>query len=453
MGRTILVLSLFFALVAPLLAQHPLPGSQDQFYSYGDNYFFEVSTLPGKSPAKGRAVVSFRLSNDLLTFRKALQAYQKGGVYVATPTLYIEAVGSDGVIADRAIWHDTARVQDYEMTNSKLDFLSGAVELSLRPGVYTIKYTYNDGSPETGFTETTAPIKMDDFHSPSPAIGMPLFLRGIAGDTLVAASIDGNAPFAAPLRLYVPLASPEAPRALGYVLAEMIPGKKPTPRTVAEGSTSQILPEALGPAMPSGNTISFVLQKEPSSVPEHSYGSILTIPADSLDVGDYILALTYQGGSSSVTDSVRFSIRWENMPVSLTRSDYAIKALYPIATNQTIDSLLGFPDERRQQVLVDFWARRDPSPKTKYNEAMAEYYRRVDYAYFNFKSMEQPDGVYSDRGKIYILYGAPTDVSREMRPDASPREIWTYANAVHRKFVFTDDVKTGEYKLVEYYDL
>src|SRR5205814_253326 len=114
--------------------QHQLPGSLGEFYSYGDNYFFEVTTLPGKTPTKGRAIVSFRFTYDLLTFRKAAQAYQKGSLYVATVSLYVEATGSDGVIADRAIWRDTARVQDYALTNSKSTFLPGTVELSLRPG-------------------------------------------------------------------------------------------------------------------------------------------------------------------------------------------------------------------------------------------------------------------------------------------------------------------------------
>jgi hypothetical protein len=84
---------------------------------------------------------------------------------------------------------------------------------------------------------------------------------------------------------------------------------------------------------------------------------------------------------------------------------------------------------------------------------MYEYYKRVDYAYFNFKSITQTDGTFTDRGKIYILHGPPTEVNRELQPDASPREVWIYRNQVNRQFTFVDEARSGEYRLVEYNDL
>jgi hypothetical protein len=84
---------------------------------------------------------------------------------------------------------------------------------------------------------------------------------------------------------------------------------------------------------------------------------------------------------------------------------------------------------------------------------MAEYYRRADYSYFNFRSIGQKDGVFTDRGKIYMLNGPPTQINRQMQPDSHPREVWSYENRVARVFVFIDESKTGEYRLVEYHDL
>jgi GWxTD domain-containing protein len=435
----------------PAVAQRSLPSSLDEFYSYGDNYFFEIATLPGTTPPKGRALISFRLTYDLLNFRKAVEAYQKGGIYFAPATLYIEAIGSDGVIADRAIWRDTARVQDYALTNSKHIFLPGSVELSLRPGLYTIKYTFESGIPESNFTESAGPIKMDDFNSPSPAIGMPIFLRHIEADTAIAAAIDGNALFGEPIVLYLPLASAEPPKSVRYELLSA-PKKGSESRVLRSGGGTMLGPATLGPAIPVGNDLRFrIYRGSDPQVPARSYAAVVTIATDDLPIDDYILAVTYEGGNNSVTDSVRFRLQWEDMPLSLTKADYAIRALYPIATDDTIDLLIGSKD--RQDALQKFWEKRDPTPKTKFNEAMAEYYRRVDYAFFNFKSLEQKDGLYTDRGKIYILFGPPTDVVRELQPDASPREIWTYGNAVAKKFIFVDDAKTGEYKLMEYYDL
>src|ERR1041384_7995265 len=151
---------LFLVLAAvTATAQGRLPGSLSEFYSYGDNYFIEIATMPGPVAGKGRAVVSFRLTNDLLTFRKSSRPQQKGNLYVATPTLYLEAINSDGVVADRATWRDTARASDFATTNSKSSFLCGSVELALRPGVYTIRYSFDDGTPGTGFTQSTQPVR------------------------------------------------------------------------------------------------------------------------------------------------------------------------------------------------------------------------------------------------------------------------------------------------------
>jgi GWxTD domain-containing protein len=447
--------ALFYA-VLPVQAQSSGSGSLDEFYTYGDTYFLEVITLPGKTTAKSRVMVNFRFSYDLLTFHRTAYAYQKGNLYEAGVTMYVEAIGSDGVVGDRAMWQDTVRVQDYALTNAKRIFLPGAVELSLRPGVYTIKYIISDGTPGSGFTETMGPVRVDDFHSPSPAVGMPLFLREAVDDTLYAASIDGNALYGRPVRLYVPLASIEAPKVLRYELWSAPDQKSSaTPRMFESGNGTLLKNVAPGPAVATDGNFRYVLHHTPDTGRgARSHGALVTIPTDNLTIDNYLLLLSYEAGGNSVTDSVRFSLKWEDLPLSLSNAEYAIRALYPIAGDDTIQALLSAGTNAEQlAALGKFWAAQDPTPGTHYNEAMAEYYRRVDYAFFNFKNLGQRDGVFTDRGKIYILFGPPTDVSREMLPEVSPHEIWTYSNRVGKKFVFLDDSKIGEYRLVEYYDL
>jgi GWxTD domain-containing protein len=451
MRRSLLHILLALATVIPAVAQGRPPQTLDDFYAYGDNYFLEITTFPGTSPTKGRAIVSFRLSYDLLNFRKEGSPSGNDAVYISTPSLFVEAAGSDGVIAARDIWRDTVRTTDYSATNSKSVFVSGTIELALRPDNYTVKYTFADGGPESGFSETAPPLYMDDFASPSPAIGAPLFLRA-AGDSIVtAAAVDGNALFGLPLRAYVPLASPSEPSSLTYrIMTAPKPGG--APRVVESGSARLLGHTTLGSAISSGNDLLFPIRRD-SAVPGRCYGAMLEAPIDTLDVGDYLLVLAYQSGASSVTDTVAFKLRWIDMPISLLRADYAIKALYPIATEETIDRLLSGSSERKFAALKTFWQSQDPTPTTKYNEKMAEYYRRVDYAYFTFKSIEQRDGAFTDRGKIYILFGPPTNTERTMGPDAPPREIWEYHNRVNRTFIFADQSASGAYRLIEYHDL
>lgn len=453
MRRALLIFLLGILFASPLAAQNR-GGDQNlsEFYTYGDSYFLEVITSPGLTPAKGRAIVLFRLTHDLLTFRKASQAYRREGLYIATPTLYFEAMGADGVIVDHGTWRDTARVEDYAATNSKADFLSGSVELALRPGVYTIKYSYDNGIPGSGFTQTTPPFKMDDFHSPSPAIGIPVFLRQVAGDTLTTTSVDGAAVFGQPLRIYVPLSSQSAPTTLHYELQSAPKDKKPG-LTLRSGFASLLGHVALGGVVSSGNNIHLMLRRGDSGVPAPAYAALVEAGTEELAVGDYLLLLRFESGGNSVLDSVNFRMSWVGMPVSLARAEYAIKALYPVATDETIDAMLDGNKDRQRTAVDAFWAQRDPTPDTKFNEAMHEYYRRVDYSFFNFKSISQSDGTFTDRGKIYILYGPPTEIRREMQPQGPPTEVWIYRNRVGQRFIFADESRSGAYKLMEYNDL
>ena len=451
-------LLLFCVVVASAAAQRTPAPSVTDLYAYGDDYFLEVTTHPGSVPMKGRAIVAFRLTYDLLNFRKSPQAYRREeGIYSATPTVFIEAVGSDGVIADRATWRDTVRTSEYATTNSKLDFAIGAVSLALRPGVYTVRYTFNDGAPDGGFTESTKPFKMDDFNSPSPAIGLPMFLRSISGDTLTALGIDGNALYGRRLRIYLPLASADPPAALRYELYKTGKGGV-AEGTHLSGQGRMLGLVRLGEPVIAGNELRFILQRSdaataPTGGPRPGYAALVDAPSGEMEIGDYLLLATYEAGGSTVTDSIRFQHRWVDMPLTLSKTDYAIKALYPIATDETIDTLLSGDPNEQAVALERFWSRRDPTPETRFNEAMAEYYRRVDYALFNFRTIGQRDGAHTDRGKIYLLYGSPTEINRTMQQEGPPREIWTYRNQVAQEFVFLDESRTGEYRLVEYHNL
>lgn len=450
-------LSILLALVAPLAssAQPALGESLGEFYSYGDRYYIEVVTLPGAA-GRARTIVPFRLAHDLLTFRRVQTASRRDGDrFVATPEVYVEAIASDGVIADRALWRDTISVGSFSLTNAKDQFIPGAVELGLRPGVYRLRYVLADEGPGSGMTEEAPAVRVDDFASPSPAIGMPLFLRAVRGDTLVAGAIGGAAFFGERLRVYVPLSGAGSGATLRYDLVPATRGAAPAGRTLQSGIATIHGGRTLSTPHVSGEEIRFTLRQGDERVA----GALIDASIDDLAQGDYMLLLTYGAGQGSVTDSVRFRLRWVDQPVSLSKTSYAIRALYPIASDETIDQLASGGAEQQTKALERYWSERDPTPGTEFNEAMAEYYRRVDYALFNFRSIGQKDGAFTDRGKIYMLYGAPTEVNRQMQPNSDPREVWTYRLSRHgttvmsREFVFVDESKTGAYRLVEYHDL
>src|SRR6266853_403074 len=66
-------------------------------------------------------------------------------------------------------------------------------------------------------------------------------------------------------------------------------------------------------------------------------------------------------------------------------------------------------NEEREQFIEAFWQRRDPTPDTVENEFKEEHYRRIAYANERFSSGFP--GWKTDRGRMYIKYGPPDEIS------------------------------------------
>ena len=101
--------------------------------------------------------------------------------------------------------------------------------------------------------------------------------------------------------------------------------------------------------------------------------------------------------------------------------------------------------EEKRAFWESFWRRRDPSPDTPQNEAMDEFYRRVQYSNQQFGAGIA--GWKSDRGRIYIVNGQPDEVVRNpFNFDRPPEEIWYYYRE-RKTYVFVDRDGFGRYEL------
>jgi GWxTD domain-containing protein len=65
-------------------------------------------------------------------------------------------------------------------------------------------------------------------------------------------------------------------------------------------------------------------------------------------------------------------------------------------------------DEERDQFIEQFWQRRNPDPDSPENAYKEEHYRRIAYANEHFAA--GIPGWKTDRGRIYIMWGAPDQI-------------------------------------------
>lgn len=129
-------------------------------------------------------------------------------------------------------------------------------------------------------------------------------------------------------------------------------------------------------------------------------------------------------------------------------ADFLSKVRY-IITGEERKIFLELPDSEKDAFIEEFWRRRDPDPETEENEFKIEYFNRVEKANELFLGEGRP-GWLTDRGRIYVLFGPPTD--RITYPMGTPgsggrgcQEIWYYGNF---PVVFLDESCTGHYVLV-----
>ena len=103
---------------------------------------------------------------------------------------------------------------------------------------------------------------------------------------------------------------------------------------------------------------------------------------------------------------------------------------------------LELPDADRDDFIEEFWKRRDPDPDTERNEYRFEYEERVERAGAMFHGEGRP-GWQTDRGRIYILFGPPSErLTYPMDGSGYCREVWYYGSF---PVVFIDEVCSGNF--------
>ena len=129
--------------------------------------------------------------------------------------------------------------------------------------------------------------------------------------------------------------------------------------------------------------------------------------------------------------------------------DFLSKVRY-IITKEEKKTFIELPPPERKKFIMEFWKKRDPDPTTEENEFKEMYLARVSEADKLFGGEGRP-GWLTDRGRIYILFGPPTqienfkggfmDYQRRIYRDTI---VWFYD---YIPIIFVDKRGNGEFEL------
>ncbi len=175
---------------------------------------------------------------------------------------------------------------------------------------------------------------------------------------------------------------------------------------------------------------------------------IFQLPMDSLDLGLYDLTAIALSPSGRDTTHLETRIVWPEMPRILLHIDDAIQAMRYILTDAEFEDMkLGDEDAQRMK-FRNYWMLRDYQPGVSWIARMSEYFKRADEARLRFQTVYLHNGIFTDRGKIYMLYGAPDNIQRVLDPDQPAKEVWMY-DSLKKTFRFNDKNHDGNLKLVQ----
>lgn len=193
-----------------------------------------------------------------------------------------------------------------------------------------------------------------------------------------------------------------------------------------------------------------------------------------LPSGNYTLNVYVRDPDSNLVTSVSAFFQRSNPSIQLDLSEYDnvvvektfvekmtdleqlqndVSTLYPIATlveqdffNQNMKKV---PLEQLQRFFYSFWLNRDPNDP---ESAWLSYQKKVDFVNEKYGS-KVIKGFRTDRGRVYLRYGAPNSITEEpYDPQSYPYEIWHYyyiGDQTNVKFIFYNpDLVTNNYELL-----
>ncbi len=122
-----------------------------------------------------------------------------------------------------------------------------------------------------------------------------------------------------------------------------------------------------------------------------------------------------EGDPGALSRRSRFSVGWNPDTWNRNAADVADDVHFLLESKDEETFAVLQPGEQ-EKLLEQFWRRRDPTPETAVNESYLTFRERVEHANAQYSRFGIDRGMFSDMGRVYIRYGEPTDVLRQVMP-------------------------------------
>lgn len=455
------------------------------YYNFGTPFFVEYNVLPSENADSNIINVLYKIQYNSLTFILSNRK-ETFGKYEAIADLEIILKDKDGITRKKSLVKDTVISNSFEETTSKIFFYSNFVSYKVAKGDYKLNVEYSRPPKNPKYTsDINAKL---DFYSNKTTFSEPILISRKQKESskfLLPYLMNKKISFSSvDTGILIPVNYSEGE--LFYYEITSVENKKNTSNfannnkkidlrgTAKLRKNSQLNLLKLKSNLndknleqfknnpnfnPSLNSMYFnniyfdieTIENENSDTENNSnkIGLLdIEFPAINTEIGNYILKVISENKKDTL--NFEFEVNWENQPLTLKNISYAIELMYYILSDSQFAEMDSGDEESKITKFVDYWKIKDPTPNTPFNEAMYQYFSRVDYAFFNFQTISQSDGAKTDKGKIYILYGKP-DLMENGFNDNRNEEIWTY-NKFKKKYYFST-VSTGLLKLSKIEDL
>lgn len=421
--KRILILSLIFTFFMGISAQEK-NDEQQKMYSTAPNFYLDFLNYKGDKPGKSRIDLFIQVPYTNIQFVKTDDNFT--AKYSVNLTVYNE--NREDIIANK-IWEETVTATNFVQTSSAKNFNLSLRTFSLEPGKYFVRCIVEDSDSKRNVTSEHTldvlafnnAVEVSDLLLITELIETPNGKRIVPNISQTVESMDSVIKF-----YYEAYSDIEQNVDIIYGIKDKNENQNYT------------------------HTISKDLQPGANEI----YGS-LQYP--SFTFGDYEISVRVVNKEDSLLAGIgkTFYARVFGMPRSITDLENAIDQLVYIAEASEIEHIEEAESfSSKLDRYLAFWQKKDPTPATKVNEAMLEYYRRIEFANRNFEAYKRP-GWQTDMGMVYTSLGPPDYIDRHpFAIDSKPYEVWDYYN-LNRQFVFVDYSGFGDYRLVnrDYRDL